>query len=137
MNHEYDLSIAALRNFYARQAHLIDTGQHGAWACTFTSEGAFHSPTYGQPAVGYDQLSGISKAFEQSARQSGERQRHLIENIWVVECDATTAQVRAYLSIVATRADQGGTQILRIVTIKDELEKSGEDWLVRSRTVEY
>ncbi|HLU02196.1 MAG TPA: nuclear transport factor 2 family protein [Advenella sp.] len=137
MNHERDRAVAAVRNLYARQAHLIDNGRHDDWAHTFTPDGEFHSPTYGQPAVGYEQLAGISKAFAQAAQQSGERQRHLVDNIWVVECEAGAAQVRAYLSIVATKPQGGETRILRIVTLEDQLALSEKGWQVRRRTVTY
>ena len=137
MNHEHDAALAALRNLYARQAHLIDAGQHEQWAQTFTPDGQFHSPTYGQPAVGHDKLADISKAFEASAKKNDECHRHLIDNIWVVDCDGTRAQVRAYLSILATRREGGEVRILRIVTINDKLEKSSDGWRVRHRTVTY
>lgn len=136
MNHERDSTVAAVCNLYARQAHLIDSCQHDDWAHTFTPDGQFHSPTYGQPAIGYEQLAGISKAFSQAAQKSGERHRHLIDNIWVVECDATTAQVCAYLSIVATK-EAGETRILRIVTLADELAMTDQGWQVSRRTVTY
>ncbi|MDN5843925.1 MAG: nuclear transport factor 2 family protein [Alcaligenaceae bacterium] len=137
MNQEHEATIAVLRNLYAKQAHLIDTGQHDDWAHTFTPNGEFNSPSYGQPAVGYDQLAGISKTFSESAAQNGERHRHLIENIWVVKSDASTAHVRAYVLILATRSGQTETRILRVVTNDDQLEKSGDDWVVRARTVTY
>lgn len=136
MNHERDSAVAAVRNLYARQAHLIDSGQHDDWAHTFTPDGQFHSPTYGQPAIGYEQLAGISKAFSDAAQNSGERHRHLVDNIWVVECDATSAHVRAYLSIVATKK-AGETRILRIVTLDDQLTMTEEGWLVSRRMVTY
>jgi 3-phenylpropionate/cinnamic acid dioxygenase small subunit len=136
MNHERDSTSAAVRNLYARQAHLIDSGQHDDWAHTFTPDGEFHSPTYGQPAIGSKQLAGISKAFGQAAQKSGERHRHLIDNIWVVECDATSAQVRAYLSIVATK-EAGETRILRIVTLDDQLAMTEQGWQVSRRMVTY
>ena len=137
MNHERDSTVTAVCNLYARQAHLIDSGQHNDWAHTFTPDGQFHSPTYGQPAVGYEQLAGISKAFGQAAQKSGERHRHLVDNIWVVECDATCAQVRAYLSIVATKPEAGETRILRIVTLDDQLTMTEQGWQVSRRTVTY
>jgi len=136
MNHERDSTAAAVRNLYARQAHLIDSGQHDDWAHTFTPDGQFHSPTYGQPAIGYEQLAGISKAFSQAAQKSGERHRHLVDNIWVVECDETRAQVRAYLSIVATK-EAGETRILRIVTLDDQLAMTKQGWQVSRRMVTY
>lgn len=137
MNHQDETQIAVLRNLYAKQAHLIDTGQHEGWAQTFTADGEFHSPTYGEPAIGHHQLAEISKRFTESAKQSGESQRHVIENVWVSQCDQTTAQVRAYVMIVATQLEQNQTRILRIVTNIDDLEKSAEGWLIRRRKIEY
>lgn len=136
MNHEQDAA-SALRNLYAQQAHLIDSGQHDAWAQTFAADGEFHSPTYGQPAVGHAQLAGIARAFEAAAQKAGERQRHVMGNIWVSECDGNNARVRAYLSIVATPLAGGEARILRIVTITDRLAKVGQAWRVRQRTVSY
>lgn len=137
MNYQDGTALALLRNFYSKQAHLIDAGQHDRWARTFVSDGEFHSPTYGAPAVGYDELRRISEEFSLRAEQSGEQHRHLVENMWVTRCDMATAEVQAYLLIVGTDSSQKSTRILRVVTIIDQLERSGEDWLVRCRTVQY
>ncbi|MER1968043.1 nuclear transport factor 2 family protein [Castellaniella sp. GW247-6E4] len=137
MNSQDETQIAVLRNLYAKQAHLIDTGQHEGWAQTFTADGEFHSPTYGEPAIGHDQLADISRRFSESAQQAGERHRHVIENIWVTECDGSSAQVRAYVMIVGTDIERKQARILRIVTNIDQLEKSADGWLIRHRKVEY
>lgn len=137
MNSQDENQIAVLRNLYAKQAHLIDTGQHEGWAHTFTADGEFHSPTYGEPAIGHDRIADISRRFSETARQDGESHRHVIENVWVTRCDQTSAQVRAYVMIVATNPALKQTRILRIVTNIDELEKSAEGWLIRNRKIEY
>lgn len=137
MNSQDETQLASLRNFYARQAHLIDTGQHEGWAQTFTENGEFHSPTYGQPAIGQAQLAAISRRFSESAQQAGERQRHLVQNVWVTQCDGTSAQVRAYVMIVGTSLVEKQTRILRIVTNIDELERCADGWRIRHRQIKY
>ena len=137
MNRLDETQIAVLRNFYAQQAHLIDTGQHEGWAQCFTPEGEFHSPTYGAPAIGHDQLADISRRFSQSAQDAGERHRHIIENVWVVECEGACAQVRAYVMIVGTDLERQETRILRVVTNIDQLERTAEGWRIRHRRIEY
>lgn len=132
-----ETQLAVLQNFYARQAQLIDTGQHEAWAGTFTADGEFHSPTYGKPAIGQAQLADISRRFGESAQQADERQRHIVQNVWVTQCDGRTAQVRAYVMIAGTSLENKQTRILRIVTNIDQLERTADGWRIRHRQIEY
>ncbi|CAM5221753.1 hypothetical protein CDEF62S_04483 [Castellaniella defragrans] len=127
----------ALRNFYARQAHLIDMGNHAQWAETFTPEGEFHSPTYGAPAVGRDSLAEISKRYQESARQAGEKQRHLVQNLWIEHCDSLSASTRSYLLIVAMKDGEANARILRAVTLIDTLQNRRGTWQVARREVVY
>src|SRR3546814_14824393 len=107
MNSQDESQIALLRNLYAKQAHLIDTGQHEGWAHTFTADGEFHSPTCGEPAIGHDRLADISRRFSETASQDGESHPHVIENVWVTRCEIGRASGRervcqyVYLSVVA------------------------------------
>lgn len=137
MTEPSDDTIASLQNFYARQAHLIDAAQHAQWADTFTPDGEFHSPTYGEPAIGREHLIGISKAFSQGAAREGERHHHLVQDLWVRRHDGAQAEVQAYLLIAGTHTETNATRLLRIVTIADELEKTATQWRVRRRKVTY
>lgn len=128
---------AILNNFYAKQAHLIDAGQHMAWARTFTQDGEFHSPTYGSPAIGHASLSEISKKFQEGAKRAGEMQRHIVQNIWIEQSDPSLALVRCYLMIVATKAEVAEVRILRVVTIADKFERENDEWLISRRDVLY
>ena len=130
-------AVAVLHDFYARQAHLIDTGQHEMWADTFTPAGEFHSPTYGEPAVGRERLKAISEAFSQRAAQDGERHRHLVQDLWVRRVDEASAEVQAYLLVVATCARSPDARLLRIVTLADQLDRTGGGWRIRCRKVTY
>ncbi len=126
-----------LSNFYAKQAHLIDTGQHAAWAKTFQQNGEFCSPTYGTTAVGFAKLVEISEKFQGDAKRAEEKQRHIVQNIWVEESDSKSALVRSYLTIVAVQAGSSEVRILRIVTIVDEFAKEIDEWLIKRREVVY
>lgn len=125
----------SLRNFYPRQAHLIDTKQHETWAHTFMADGEFHSPTYGAPAVGYDELINISRRFAEGAAQTRTQQRHIVQNVWIVRCDDQSATVQVYLSVTAS--DESGVRILRTVTLEDELVHTSGQWLIHKRQVVY
>lgn len=128
---------AALSDFYARQAHLIDTGQHMAWAATFKQCGEFHSPTYGEPAIGRASLIEISKKFEEGAKLAGEIQRHIVQNIWIEQIGSDYTLVRSYLMILAGKAEIPGARILRAVTIVDRFEQENDEWLIGRREVIY
>ena len=128
---------AILRDFYARQAHLIDTGQHTAWARTFSQYGEFHSPTYGSPAIGYASLLEISKKFQESANRAEEIQRHIVQNIWIEQSGFNFALVRCYLMIVAAKAEVADARILRVVTIADKFQQENDEWLISRRDVLY
>ncbi|HEX7386331.1 MAG TPA: nuclear transport factor 2 family protein [Castellaniella sp.] len=127
----------ALRNFYARQAHLIDMGNHEDWADTFTPSGEFHSPTYGAAAVGRENLVNIAKQYQEGARKAGETQRHLVQDLWIEQADEQSARTRAYLMITAARGTDPGVRILRLVTIADRLLNQDGEWRVARRDVLY
>lgn len=127
----------ALRNFYARQAHLIDAGHHEDWADTFMPDGEFHSPTYGSAAIGRASLMGISKRYQEGAQKAGEQQRHLVQDLWIEQADIHSARARAYLMITAARSTEPGVRILRLVSIVDQLLNQDGVWRVARREVLY
>jgi|SRR5699024_10520262 len=119
--------------FYSRQAHLIDMGEHSAWAETFLPDGEFDSPTYSSPAIGHEALTKVSRAFAAASQEAGEVRRHIVTNVWGVRTSNTTATARVYLMILASGSEL--TKILRVMTVDDELMSEGERWLVRRRKV--
>lgn len=128
---------SAIRNFYAHQAYLIDRSRHDEWAKTFAPDGEFHSPTYGEPAIGYDNLITISQRFTQGMQENGERHYHIIQNIFIQEASENTAKVNAY--ILVTSVNQGNKQpsILRLVNIDDSLVLIDGKWVIKRRQVSY
>jgi len=126
--------VIGLQQLYARQSHLIDSGDAEGWARTFAPDGEFHSPTYPAPVVGRDPLRDFAEGFARNARAQGEVHRHVVTNVHVESADSREAQVSAYLQVVATRVT-GGTRLLRLTTVHDRLVRSGEDWHVARREV--
>lgn len=117
---------------YARQSHAIDEGEAATWAATFTSDGSFSSPTFGDPIVGTEALSRFAEGVYADLQQDGLRQRHWINSV-VVDAEALTAS--AYLMIVRVDAE-GNPSLMRHVIISDALEVGpGGELLVRARTV--
>jgi 3-phenylpropionate/cinnamic acid dioxygenase small subunit len=119
---------------YARQSHLIDSGEAAGWAETFTRDGSFHSPSYPQPSVGREQLIAFAESFRRSCREGEEVRRHVITNIVVDAVSTDQLRVTAYLHIVGTAAD-GSARIVRMTVIADEVVRRGETWLVQARRV--
>jgi hypothetical protein len=116
---------------YARQSHAIDDGDGVAWAATFTPDGSFSSPTFGQPVVGTEALTRFAQKVHDDLHVHGLRQRHWLNSV-VVDAEARTA--RAYLMIV--RVDPEGTpSLLRHVVINDMFTFDVGELLVRARTV--
>jgi hypothetical protein len=128
---------STLKPVYAKQAYLIDTGQHRDWAKTFLPEGEFHSPTYSKPAVGHDALVDISRAFATAAQDAGEIHRHIVTNLWVVEADQAVARTCACLLILASSFEAGTARILRVVTLHDKLVWDGGQWLISYRHISH
>ena len=123
---------AAVAALYARQSQAIDDGDAAAWAATFTSDGSFESPTFGDPIIGTEALTRFAEGVYADLQDAGVRQRHWVNSIVV---DPDTLVARAYLMIV--RVDpEGIPSLLRHVVTTDELAvAAGSELRVRSRHV--
>ncbi|WP_109472683.1 nuclear transport factor 2 family protein [Ornithinimicrobium cavernae] len=125
------IDTAAVTALYARQSHAIDEGDAGGWAATFTTDGSFSSPTFGDPVVGTAALTRFAEGVYTDLQKEGIRQRHWLNSIHV---DAATQTARAYLMIVRIDAD-GAPSLMRHVVISDELADASGELLVRARQV--
>jgi len=126
--------VIGIHQLYARQSHLIDSGNAEGWARTFTPDGEFHSPTYPAPVAGRAPLRDFAQGFARNARAAGEVHRHVVTNVYVESVNPARAQVSAYLQVVATSVT-GGTRLLRLTTVHDLLVRHGDDWRVARRDV--
>lgn len=127
------LEASDIYQFYARQAHLIDSGRHVDWANTFLPKGEFHSPSYPEPAIGTDHLVGISQAFAESATAANEVRRHIVTNIWITQSKTRHFKVHLVLLITATSCDC--TRVLRTMNATDDLVYESGSWKVVYRVV--
>lgn len=126
------ITVAEVTALYALQSQTIDDGDGPGWAATFTTDGVFHSPTYGDPVAGAKALEAFAAQVFADVSSSGERQRHWINSV-VVDPEALTA--RAYLMIVRVDAD-GVPALMRHVVVEDQLALDGDGRIrVRHRTV--
>jgi hypothetical protein len=122
----------AILDLYARQSHLIDGGDAGGWAATFTAEGVFQSPTYRLTAAGPAELAKFAADSNGAALARGVQLRHWIGQV-VIDPTHGGADVRAYLVIVATSRE--GSRIDRSLRVVDVLARTAGGWRVDSRKV--
>jgi uncharacterized protein (TIGR02246 family) len=133
---EVTMEAPELERLYARQSRLIDSGDAAGWAATFTEDGAFHSPSYPEPAVGTAALTAFAERFFAAGVESGTTSRHVVTNVDVepgVDADHLTAH--AYLQIVATPRG-AESRLVRLTVLTDELVRGADDrWRFASRRV--
>lgn len=126
------LQTTDVTDLLARQSQAIDEGDAEGWAATYTEDGSFHSPTYGDPVVGREAMVAFAKKVHAGFIAEGIQQRHWVNNT-VIDQDAGTA--RSYALIVRTNSE-GEASILRHITTLDHLVYGEDGELrMRSRTV--
>ncbi len=132
-----DLTYLTLLRLYARQSHLIDSGDAPGWSTTFTADGTFDSPSYAAPVRGRAALEDFAQAFTAGDEDAGTRTRHVVSTVDVVEAPVVepgVVQVRAYLQIVTTPRDST-SRLVRHTVLHDELVRVDGSWRVRHRRV--
>lgn len=132
-----DLTYLALLRLYARQSHLIDSGDAHEWSRTFTADGTFDSPSYAAPVRGWDALEAFAQAFTSGDEAADTRTRHVVSTVDVLEplsSDPDVARVRAYLQIVTTPRD-GASRLVRHTVLQDDLALQDGSWRVRHRRI--
>ncbi len=126
--------VVAIQQLYGHQSHCIDSGRQQDWAQTFTDNGEFHSPSYPEPVVGFDDLAAFAARFHAAAEAVDEVHRHVLTNLVVEAVDESALAVRGYLQIVAT-ARGGESRLVRMTTVDDRVVRVGEEWKIARRTV--
>ncbi|RJQ67607.1 nuclear transport factor 2 family protein [Pseudonocardiaceae bacterium YIM PH 21723] len=123
-----------IQQLYARQVHLLDAGDAHGWAATFTPDGSFSSPTYGEPVSGPDGLAGIVRQYRENAGKVGEIWRHITSDLEVGVLDEHTVRVRAHQLIVASAVGEQ-SRISRVVALDDVVTLTEDGWRTRSKTI--
>lgn len=126
--------VVAIHQLYGHQSHCIDSGRHQDWAQTFTDNGEFHSPSYPEPVVGFDDLAAFADRFYAAAEAVDEVHRHVVTNVVVEAVGDSALAVNGYLQIVAT-ARGGESRLVRMTTVADRMVQVGEEWKIARRTV--
>lgn len=125
---------AEINQLYARYSYGVDTQADDGWlyARTFTEDGEFH---YGapQPARGRAELRELARPGGGWDQGTGGQPRswHVPTNI-LIEPTADGAQGTAYLLLV-NGAEAGGPVITGRGIYTDEIVKTSEGWLFKSR----
>jgi hypothetical protein len=113
------------------QSFAIDDGDASGWARTFTEDGTFSSPTYGEPIRGRADLTAFAARHDSTVAG-----RHVVTGTHLVRTDSAgdDCDARSTLLIVAPASD-GDARILRITTIDDHLVRVDGRLLVQRRQV--
>lgn len=125
------IDTALVTDLLARQNQAIDEGDAAGWAATYTPDGSFHSPTYGDAVVGTDALVRFAGTVHAGFVAGGIQQRHWLNNVMV---DAAAGTARSYLMIVRIVGDAAPT-IVRHVVATDEFAFHDGELKVRSRVI--
>lgn len=124
----------AIQQLYARQSHAIDSGDGRAWAACFTPEGAFRSPTYGEPVVGTAALTAFVEDFARAAAEGGVVRRHWTTALALDADGPDAVAARCYAMVLATAPGERPV-IERCVVFDDRLVRRDGDWLIDERRV--
>jgi hypothetical protein len=119
---------------YARQSQAIDVGDAAGWADTFTENGTFESPTYGQTVSGRVELAAFAQRFADTAAAEGRSYRHWTNSIVLNAEGENRVTASGYLAIVSIEP-QAPPRFERHVEISDQLARTAAGWRFRSRVV--
>lgn len=124
-----------IQQFYARQMHLLDSGEADTWAETFTEDGVFAANAHPEPARGRETIrTAAAKAAAERAEQ-GLQVRHWLGMLDVRPQEDGSVLARSYALIINTPA--GGQAAVHLSTTCEDVLVRGEDggWLVSTRQV--
>lgn len=122
-----------VQQFYARQAHALDSGATEDWAATFTVDGEFALAGVGEPTRG---RAAIGAAVAQAAARraaSGVEHRTWLGMLTVDEGDDGVIRTHYYATVFALH--DGPPTIHQVMVGTDELVEDGDALLVRRRSV--
>ncbi|MFJ1749675.1 nuclear transport factor 2 family protein [Streptomyces sp. NPDC088116] len=122
--------------FYARQAHLLDSGEAERWADTFTEDGQFVQNARPEPWIGRDQIRARMRAGLDRIFGEGLQRRHWLGMVDVVASDDETVTTRYYAAIFSTVED-GTPQVYLSTAVDDVLVRTPGGLKVRHRLVTH
>lgn len=130
------LDYAAIIQFYAGHAQLLDAGRAEEWAEQFTEDGTFAQNV--RPGVKQgraDIAAGMRKGIDALATR-GLTRRHWFGMVAAEPVEPDVVRTRYYAVVFET--PRGGEPRLYLsTTAEDVLERDGDGWLVRSRYITH
>lgn len=125
---------AQIQQFYARQMHLLDSGEAERWADTFTEDGVFEESNKPEPLRGRAIISASARARVDELAGDERVRRHWLGMIDAVPLDDGAVRTRYYALAMAT--PRGGRLEVYVSTeCADLLVRDGDQWLVRHRRI--
>ncbi len=131
--------------FLYHEASLIDSRSFDEWAALFTEDCLYWVPNSEEPtdeeqteSIIYDDREGIARRIRRLQHPATltevppRRTRHFITSIMVSELDDGEILVRSNQIVYATRA---GRDVQYPGSWEHTLRRSGEQWLIRKKTV--
>lgn len=138
---EYSLSspsglllYAEVQWFYARQMQLLDLGKAESWAATFTEDAVFDVPTLPEPVRGRAALPAAVEQARARLAAAGERHRHVMGMIDVLERPDGSLDVRSYTTVYASTVG-GSSRVHRVCVCEDVLVRVDGELRVARRRV--
>ncbi|MEU0585790.1 nuclear transport factor 2 family protein [Streptomyces sp. NPDC006132] len=122
-----------IQQFYARHMQLLDGGEAGTWAATFTPDATFASPSMTEPVRGRDGIAAGARAAAEGRAAAGEVHRH-----WVTMTTARSTgdgiETVSYVQILAT--PRGGAPRVHLSCVmRDRLVRQDGELLVAERRI--
>ncbi|MFF4911064.1 nuclear transport factor 2 family protein [Streptomyces sp. NPDC001260] len=128
------LLYAEVQRFYARQMQQLDLGKAESWAETFTEDALFDVPTLPEPVRGRGGLvAAVGRAHARLA-EAGERHRHFMGMVDVLERPDGSLDVRSY-TVVYASAVGGESRVHRVCVCEDVLVREDGELRVARRKV--
>nr|WCI13839.1 LaxC1 [Streptomyces setonensis] len=126
---------AEIQQFYARQMHLLDSGEADAWADTFTEDGVFAANAHPEPARGRDTIRAAAAQAAAQRAEQGIQVRHWLGMLEVRPQEDGSVRALTYALIVNTPL--GGSPQVHLSTTCEDVLVRGKDgeWLVSTRQV--
>ncbi|MET8944913.1 nuclear transport factor 2 family protein [Streptomyces sp. NPDC004542] len=128
------LRYAEVQWFYARQMQQLDLGKAGPWARTFTEDAVFDVPTLPEPVRGRAGLVAAVERAHARLAEAGERHRHFMGMVDVLERADGTLDVRSYTTVYASVAG-GVSRVHRVCVCEDVLVRVDGELRVAHRKV--
>ncbi|MFE7853237.1 nuclear transport factor 2 family protein [Streptomyces sp. NPDC057403] len=128
------LLYAEVQRFYARQMQQLDLGKAQSWAETFTEDALFDVPTLPEPVRGRSGLAAAVGRAHGLLAEAGERHRHFMGMVDVLERADGSLEARSY-TVVYASAVGGTSRVHRVCVCEDVLVREDGELRVARRKV--